>query len=1222
LDLGVTLLESRRPMAAVVTCLGQDGQDLVGPDASQGPDGIQDLHLHLSGLAAAVDRIAIQAPGGFEWATEPNPSGAALAECFPSPSPGQGDLYINPQVRSAVSSTGGALPLGGATGSLIPLANGVPLAVTISYQGQADADATTVDVAGLVSATDPMPSVATPGDVVDSFQVTSAGQDGTGEPYEQGFVHLVVTAPSGVTFHSDTFSQITWGLSDAVGLAWDSTSGTLAHNHIYATFRPGSPAVADLYFPPARDESPGAGSSAPTMLLRVALPDDDQVYVTPFPGAAWDVSRLITPINAQAPPPAPATEAQLRALLLSQTPEYDTIELPASQTIVITQPMVLTHSVRIVGQGATLLFQQGATADWPASASGAISVDTPDYTNIHVELDDFTIEFDPGAPIRWSNPTGNQPVLWDPENNPGGIVHAVIDTRDSNTNLNRDILTLNGMTISGPPAFDGSSFTSLQAQLRQSGDATHQYAGEAALDLIRTNDEDSGSIAGSTFQGGPIELFGGPWSITGNTVLGSTAETYSPGAFGLHSPHDVRIQGNWVSQSDPAGREFRLVILAQSGAQNVVEGNWFGGGAGQAGDEVSYDVSSGQFGGINDPEVILAESDSGVLFAGRPAAASADGRLLVLEGLRASAYPSVTGSGMVVSILSGVNHDGTPNLTMAGQWYRVAQQVSLAGNTLELLMQDPLPSPPPGGSLVVEVTGGFVNNSFQGNTLDLTSRSSTGIKLDGADYGTRIVANQIIGGTTYGNVYNGTAIQLGAALASAASGDGAFPMPSGWTALPDLGAIIAGNTVQDSLGGIILGVEHGANYWESRVTSASETGRVLLTAAVTGNTFAWDAGFLESWASAYSALGNDPDEDSTPPTVTVGSGWSARAPGPYGSPRFPWTVGGALRANGSDQPIFVDPTENAVTLGENSVQTLAPDGTIIPGPGPSGQVYAGTINGVAIAPTWVPESFHGQPYYPFNLHNLDIAAALPPAPTPTPTPSPAPTPPPTPTPTPPAPPPPVVPAAPANVAAVAAGPHQVNLSWSPATGATQYVVERSRDRIIWTGIVTGITTTFFSDAGLDPATTYQYRVLAVSGAGVSPAGAVVSVETDAQSDVLSAQPMVITATRRIPFAGIVVTFTDANALAPAGSFAAIIRWGDGSVTQGTIRGGHGSFLVLGRHVYSRAGRYLVTVHVTVSAPAEASTSTIATANVGSHLRTLNRKGPGVRRTRARSGRHA
>ena len=236
---------------------------------------------------------------------------------------------------------------------------------------------------------------------------------------------------------------------------------------------------------------------------------------------------------------------------MSVAPEYDTIDLPTSTTIVITQPLEITHSVDIVGNNATLLFSQGNTAAWPAAASGAIYVDAAPYTNIQLELNNFTIRFDPSSPIRWSNPSSSEPALFDPENNPGGISHAVIDSRDSNTNANDTILTLNGMTISGPPAFDASSYSSLQTQLAASGDTTHQYVGEQDLELIRTNDQDSGTISNSTFQGGTITVFGGPWNITGNTVRGSTADTYSPSAFSLHSPHDVVLDDNAVSSPSP-----------------------------------------------------------------------------------------------------------------------------------------------------------------------------------------------------------------------------------------------------------------------------------------------------------------------------------------------------------------------------------------------------------------------------------------------------------------------------------------------------------------------------------------------------------------------------------------------------------------------------------------------------------------------------------------------
>ena len=103
------------------------------------------------------------------------------------------------------------------------------------------------------------------------------------------------------------------------------------------------------------------------------------------------------------------------------------------------------------------------------------------------------------------------------------------------------------------------------------------------------------------------------------------------------------IEGNQVSQADPAGREFRLVVLAVSGFDNTIKDNSFGGGAGQIGNEMTYSVATGQFAGINDPEVIVPESTYGVLFEGRPGAISADGRLIVLPNLRVAAIPVCPG---------------------------------------------------------------------------------------------------------------------------------------------------------------------------------------------------------------------------------------------------------------------------------------------------------------------------------------------------------------------------------------------------------------------------------------------------------------------------------------------------------------------------------------------------------------------------------------------------
>ncbi len=175
---------------------------------------------------------------------------------------------------------------------------------------------------------------------------------------------------------------------------------------------------------------------------------------------------LTQPLNSQPAPAPPTTEAELRSDLMSTSPEYDTIELPANTTIVITQPLEITHSVQIIGNNATLLFDQGSTAPWPATASGAIYVDTPFYDNIQLDLDDFTIEFNMSTPIALEqSPRGRRLRSTTRKNNPAGIQHAVIDTGDSNPNTNITIYTFDNLTIDGPPAFDGGSYARLQSQL-------------------------------------------------------------------------------------------------------------------------------------------------------------------------------------------------------------------------------------------------------------------------------------------------------------------------------------------------------------------------------------------------------------------------------------------------------------------------------------------------------------------------------------------------------------------------------------------------------------------------------------------------------------------------------------------------------------------------------------------------------------------------------------
>jgi hypothetical protein len=76
--------------------------------------------------------------------------------------------------------------------------------------------------------------------------------------------------------------------------------------------------------------------------------------------------------------------------------------------------------------------------------------------------------------------------------------------------------------------------------------------------------------------------------------------------------------------------------------------------------------------------------------------------------------------------------------------------------------------------------------------------------------------------------------------------------------------------------------------------------------------------------------------------------------------------------------------------------------------------------------------------------------------------------------------------APSVVTAHSTSANAITLTWAGVTGAGRYHVERSTDQVNW-GFVgaTGGDQTTFTDAALDPGTTYYYRVAAVVGADVS-----------------------------------------------------------------------------------------------------------------------------------------
>jgi hypothetical protein len=90
----------------------------------------------------------------------------------------------------------------------------------------------------------------------------------------------------------------------------------------------------------------------------------------------------------------------------------------------------------------------------------------------------------------------------------------------------------------------------------------------------------------------------------------------------------------------------------------------------------------------------------------------------------------------------------------------------------------------------------------------------------------------------------------------------------------------------------------------------------------------------------------------------------------------------------------------------------------------------------------------------------------------------------------------------------------------------------------------------------------------------------------------------VSAIEAATFSGQVATFTDPDASASAGEYAATIEWGDGTSTAGTVSGSGGSFAVSGEHIYADEGSYEVKVAITDVDNSAISATATSSATVG------------------------
>ena len=429
----------------------------------------------------------------------------------------------------------------------------------------------------------------------------------------------------------------------------------------------------------------------------------------------------------------------------------------APGTYRLTQPLVLNKPTTLTAErkGTTLLFSQ------PAGA-------TPWTTAIKIHCGNTTLN---GFAVRFEGP-----IRWNTEVSYGPAVIGTTDDRDPRANELKVGVVVSNLDVEGPAASDPSKPWS------------------EAMRLMRFTNALSGRIEGNRLKGGPIEFFKGPWHCINNVCDGTQTGTFSHGVFAGHGTYDMVVRGNRVKPVEPSGKVWRFLVLTQSGANDLVEGNEIENIGEIEGDGVPR---------INEPEIMLTESYR-LSYEGKAMGLSADGLVLRTGTMQGGEVRP----GDVVSLLSG---------PAAGEWRRVAQPLDpddSAGRRAD----------PQGDRARLDHARDSSTSGSSGNRIDIrNSRTSTCMVLPGNHFGLLVEKNHLIGG----------AESLGCSACPTES-----PITWGWSHAPVLGAVVRSNIFEDSETGAELGVSHDVRYVKVN------TGRVYMSAVVEDNQVRWTGPFL------------------------------------------------------------------------------------------------------------------------------------------------------------------------------------------------------------------------------------------------------------------------------------------------------------------------------------------------------------------------------------------
>ncbi len=903
-SLPITVLEGRRLLATtpVAVWIGQDGHDLAGGPTAGVGDGIMDVHIGLSSLPAndPIETIQMLGYGAGEWDLNVNSYSRYGGVLEQAPGASTADWFVDVYQNET----------------------GRPFTLTITF-----ADNTTSVITmngGTANANLRMPAAA--------LTAQWLGQDGhdlTGQSVSvgpDGFqdAHLSLGHIDATT----TVSSVT--ITDPLGDSWGA--GTNPNFSYRAEFvsNPTDATLGDLYFSPNRDLNGQAltvtviyanGSRDQTTVFAgatnpsLAMPAQASTALTwTTLGVHWLGQNGVNLAGAGAVDLSltgiPAGRTVLSATV-SDTSNFDWTYTKPGSNAPAADPLAwgmafqagsnsttgqLSFAPVVNETGATLTVVltlddgtilashvSGGTCDpgliTPGTAStsfvahpgddlnalantygtvrlvaGLYPMDAPLVLNHPV-----TITADPGAILVFSQ--GATDPVWS----------TAIKVRSSHTTLNGFTVRFAGpirwaSNVSYGPAVIGWSdnldppssdpgvdltFTNLDLQ-----DPPAATSWEEAPSLFRLVGASSGVVANNALKGGTTELTGGPWQVTGNNYLGTVPDTYTYCAFGTHSTRDLTLSGNTAEPSGPSGKTWRFLVMTDEGVNDVVANNQVVGIGPMDTDTMPSPNAS---------EVILTEAYA-IHYEGMVSSVSADGMTVQIPTPQGGSART----GDLLAILSG---------PQAGQWRTIAQMLSPTTYLLD--------SPITPGRFAISIDTGFAGETFQGNTVDCRGSSAAGdLVLVGNQFGLTVENNTFLGGNV--------AFKITACPSET-------PVTWGWTHAPLLGALISGNTFEDSIQGGLLDVEHNAS-------TAADAGRVYFSGTFRDNIGIWTAPFL----AARSAAGNT----SSPVLVTVGDSLS------------------------------IDPGEMALTESGNEVE--GPSAVVS---GQTFEVVSGSVNGQVVRNT-------------------------------------------------------------------------------------------------------------------------------------------------------------------------------------------------------------------------------------------------------------------------------